>query len=174
VPPAPVAERPLLPGRAGLSLRVALETRGQPSMRFRHEGGAGELVLGLQDRRFAQRLQWAMVAAVLLAAWIGRRMPRRQQWAAVLIGISVPIGLAGLSPPAWTPLLDGLLLGALAAGALWVLLLVIARFDKSLWRSAGASGAVAMMLALVPWAWARTSLLNKARKLPPARLASRT
>jgi hypothetical protein len=148
VPPAPVAERTVLPGRAGLSLRVALETQGEPSMRFRHEGGAGELVLGMQDRSFAQRLQWTMVAVVLLAAWIGRRMPRKRQWAIVLVGLSVPIGLAGLSPPAWAPLLDGLLLGSLAAGVLWMLLLLIARFHESLGRGAGASSAVAMILVL--------------------------
>jgi hypothetical protein len=148
VPPAPVAERTVLPGRAGLSLRVALESPGEPSMRFRHEGGAGELVLGIQDRRFAQRLQWTMVAFVLLAAWIGRRMPRQRQWATVLVGLSVPIGLAGLSPPAWAPLLDGLLLGSLAAGLLWMILLMIARFHESLGHGAGASSAVAMILAL--------------------------
>ncbi|TVS17816.1 MAG: DUF1559 domain-containing protein [Planctomycetaceae bacterium] len=148
VPPAPVAERTVLPGRAGLSLRVALESPGEPSMRFRHEGGAGELVLGMQDRRFAQRLQWTMVALVLLAAWIGRRMPRQRQWAAVLVGLIVPIGLAGLSPPAWTPLLDGLLLGSLAAGVLWMLLLFVARFHESLGRGAGASSAVAVILVL--------------------------
>ncbi len=150
VPPAPVADRAMLPGRAGLSLRVALEPRSDSSLRFRHEGGAGELVLGLQDRSFAQRLRWTVIAAVLLVAWIGRRLSRKRQVAAVLVGLSVPIGLAGVCPPAGAPLLDGLLLGSLAAGGLWLLLGLLARFRESFGRLVGAASAAALVLGLAP------------------------
>lgn len=146
--PDPVAKRAMPPGRGGLSLRVALEPQGEPSLRFRREGGAGELVLGLQDRSFAQRLRWTMIAAVLLAAWIGRRLPRKRQAAAVLVGLSVPIGLAGLCPPAGAPLLDGLLLGSLAAAGLWSLLWLLARFRQTLRWSACAASGVAVVLGL--------------------------
>ncbi len=118
-------------GRARLSLRVALETEGAPAVRFRREGQPGELVLGLQDRTFARTVQAWLVAAGLLAAWIARRAPAPRRWAAFVAGAALPIGLSGLVPLAWTPLLDGLLLGALAAGALWTLLNIIAMVQTS-------------------------------------------
>jgi prepilin-type processing-associated H-X9-DG protein len=112
--------------RARLSLRVALETHGGRVIRFRREGGPGELVLGLQDRTSAHTSQWLIVAAALLAAWICRRAPGSRRAIAVVVGLAVPIGLSGLVPLAWTPLLDGLLLGALFAGCLWILQRIIA------------------------------------------------
>ena len=117
--------------RATLSLGVALETHGGQAIRFRREGGPGELVLGLQDHALAQTLQWLMVAAALLAAWIGRRVPGSRRAMAVVAGMAVPIGLSGLVPLAWMPLLDGLLLGALAAACLWILLAAIAAVKMS-------------------------------------------
>ncbi len=112
--------------RARLSLRVALETRRGQAIPFRREGGPGELVLQLQDRTFAHTLRWLLVAAALLAAWIVRRAPATWRAMIVAVGLALPIGLSGLVPLAWTPLLDGILLGALAAGFLWLLPRIIA------------------------------------------------
>jgi hypothetical protein len=132
--------------RARLSLRLALETRGERAIRFRREGGPGELVLGLQDRTCAQTLQWFIVAALLLAAWIWRRAPGPWHSMAVVVGLAVPIGLSGLVPLAWTPLLDGLLLGALAAGFLWALLRIIAAIKMRLPVSTAAAMAIGINL----------------------------
>ena len=132
--PSPQVSPPPRPAggeRASLSLGVALETRGGQAIRFRHEGGAGELVLGLQDRAFAETLQWLFVAAALLAAWMWRRMPGSRRASAVVLGLAVPIGLSGLVPLAWTPLLDGVLLGAVAAGSLWILLRIMGAVKMS-------------------------------------------
>ncbi len=63
-----------------------------------------------------------IVAACLLAAWLRRRAPGPRRAIGVIVGMAAPIGLSGLIPLAWTPLLDGLLLGALAAGCLWIFL----------------------------------------------------
>jgi len=117
--------------RARLSLRVAIETQGGQAIRFRREGGPGELVLGLQDRTSTRTLQWFIVAAALLAAWIGRRAPGSRRAIAVVVGLAVPLGASGLVPLAWTPVLDGLLLGALAAGCLWIVLRIVAAIKTS-------------------------------------------
>ena len=113
-----------------LSLGVTLDALGPQAISFRHDGGLGELVLGLQDQTFASTLQWFIAAAVLLAAWIGRRVAPARQAIAVVVGLAAPIGLSGLVPLAWTPLLDGLLLGAAAAGCLWILLRVMAAVKR--------------------------------------------
>jgi len=122
-PPAQVPRQPRIARgeRARLSLRVALDTHGGKPVQFRCESGLGELVIGLQDRTFARTLQWLVVAAVLLAAWLWRRASGPRRAMAVVVGLAMPIGLSGLVPLAWTPLLDGLLLGTLAASCLWVL-----------------------------------------------------
>ena len=96
------------------------------------------MVLGLQDSASANALEWFIVAAALLAAWIGRRVPVAWRAIAVVAGLTAPIGLAGLVPLAWTPLLDGLLLGASAASCLWILLKLIATAKMSLFQSAAA------------------------------------
>ena len=107
--------------RARLSLRLALETRGEQPIGFRREGGPVELVIGLQDRTLAGGLPWLLVATALLVAWILRRVRETWRAMAVVAGLALPIGMAGLIPLAWTPLLDGVLLGALAAACLWLL-----------------------------------------------------
>jgi hypothetical protein len=117
--------------RATLSLSVALETHGGQAIRFRREGGPGELVLALQDRSFADTLQWLMVAAALLAAWIWRSAPGPRRAMAIVAGLALPVGLSGLVPLAGSPLLDGLLLGTLAASCLWILLAVVATAKTS-------------------------------------------
>jgi len=132
--------------RARLSLRVALDTHGAEAIRFRREGGPGELVLGLQDRAAAQTLQWVIVAAALLAAWILRCARGTRRTIAVVVGLAVPLGLSGLVPLAWTPLLDGLLLGALAAGCLWLLRRIIAAIRTSVPGSATAGAAIGIGL----------------------------
>ena len=58
---------------------------------------------------------------------------------AVAAGLAVPIGLSGLVPLAWTPLVDGLLLGAVAAGCLWILLTIIAAVKTSVSGSTAAA-----------------------------------
>jgi prepilin-type N-terminal cleavage/methylation domain-containing protein len=143
VPPQP---RPAGGERARLSLRLALESPSSQAVAFRREGGAGELVLGLQDQTFAYTLQWLIVAAALLSAWIWRRTRGTQRAMVVVVGLAVSIGLSGLVPLAWTPLLDGLLLGAFAAGGLWILLPVMAAIGKSLSRSPAATLAICVLL----------------------------
>ena len=107
--------------RARLSLRLALQTHGTEPVRLRREGAPGELVVGLQDRTLARTLQWLLVVATLFVAWILRRMPESWRAIAVVAGLTLPIGLSGFVPLAWTPLLDGILMGAMAAGTLWSL-----------------------------------------------------
>ena len=143
LPPPPAKPLPQIPSaprsaggeRARLSLGVTLEPLGEQAISFRHDGGLGELVLGLQDRTFANTLQWFIVAAVLLAAWIWRRSAGLRRTIAVVMGLAAPIGLSGLVPLAWTPLLDGLLLGTLAGVCLWILLKIIAAIKPSLAKS---------------------------------------
>ncbi|MEN6451285.1 MAG: DUF1559 domain-containing protein [Thermoguttaceae bacterium] len=135
-----IAQLPAKGGkRARLSLAVSLEALDGQPISFRHEGGLGQLVFGLQDRTFAIALQWFIVAAALLAAWICRRMPGPRQAAAIVVGLAVPVGLSGLVPLAWTPLLDGLLLGALVAAGLWLLLKIVAAITASRLTSATAA-----------------------------------
>jgi len=145
-PSARVSTQPPIQGgeRARLSLRVALETHGGKSIQFRREGGHGELVLGLQDRTFARALQWFIVATALLVAWIWRRASGPRRAIAVVVGLTLPIGLSGLVPLAWTLLLDGLLLGALAAGVLWILL----RISAAIKTSVPVSTAAAMTIGI--------------------------
>ena len=130
--------------RARLSLRVAIERPESPAIRFQREGGAGELVLGLQDRTFAATLQWLVFSAAVLAAWAGRRRSKARRGIALVAGLALPIGLSGLVPLAWTPVLDGLLLGALAGAGLWIILRVIAAIRMSV---PGATAA-AMVIAI--------------------------
>jgi len=120
-PPSPAESRGFDGKRARLSLGVALETRGGQAVRFRREGGPGALVLGIQNRAFAFALECFLVGTALLAAWLGRRMRGSRRATAVVLGLALPIALSGLVPLAWTPLLDGILLGSLAAGCLWIL-----------------------------------------------------
>ncbi len=136
--------------RARLSLRVALETRQGQAVPFRREGGSGELILQLQDRTFAHTLRWLLVAAALLAAWIVRRAPATWRAMIVAVGLTLPIGLAGLVPLAWTPLLDGILLGALAAGFLWLLPKIIARVKTCLRECAPTAVVLGISIALAP------------------------
>ena len=119
--------------RARLSLRVALETHGQPAIQFRREGGAGQLSVRFQDGAFAHVLRWAVVAAVLLAAWIVRRASVIRRAVVLTIVLAAPIGLSGVVPLSWTPLLDGLLLGGLAAVVLWLLLGLLAA-SRGQWK----------------------------------------
>ena len=151
-PPVAQQRRAQRGERARLSLRVALETRRGQAIRFRREGGPGELVLRLQDRSLAHGLQWLIVAAALLGAWMGRRAPGARRGIAMVMGLAVPIGLSGLVPLAWTPLLDGLLLGALAAGCLWILLEVVAAITKRLSAPTAAALAVGLCLLFTPGA----------------------
>lgn len=144
--PRPPAPRQLAGERARLSLSIAIEAPEGQAVTFRREGGAGELVLGLQDRTFAQTLQWVLVAAALLCAWIGRRMSAARQVMAVMLGLAVPVGLSGLVPMAWTPLLDGLLLGALAGAALWIVLKVVTAMRMSATPSTAAAVAIGVGL----------------------------
>jgi prepilin-type processing-associated H-X9-DG protein len=116
--------------RARLSLRVALETHGQSSICFRREGGAGQLTLQFQNQSFARTLRWALVAAMLLAAWIWRQASGPRRAIALTVALAVPIGLSGIVPLAWTPLLDGLLLGGLAVGGLWILVRIFAMLTE--------------------------------------------
>ena len=108
--------------RAHLSLRLELETRRQKPVAFRRDGKPEELVIGFQDKSLADGLRWVLVALALLIAWIVRRARETWQAMAIIAGLALPITAAGLIPLAWTPLLDGVLLGTLAAGCLWLLL----------------------------------------------------
>ena len=107
--------------RARLSLRLALQTHGTEPIRLRREGEPGELVIGLQDRTLARTLQWLIVAAALVLAWISRGMSKSWRAIVVVAGLALPIGLSGFVSLAWTPLLDGVLLGTVAAGGMWLL-----------------------------------------------------
>ena len=107
--------------RARRSLRVMFEPLSDEAVLFRRDGGSGELVLGVQDRAFARALQACVCAAILLIAWLCRRTSGRRRALAAVAGLAVSLGGAGLVPLTWTPLLDGLLLGTLAAAGLWLL-----------------------------------------------------
>jgi prepilin-type processing-associated H-X9-DG protein len=141
--PAPLPAPPR-PDRARLSLRVGLRRPAEPMIRFRREGGPEELVVGLQDQTAARILQWLIVAAAVLAAWATRRAPGPRKAMAVVVGLALPIGLAGLVPVAWAPLLDGLLLGTLAAGTLWLVPPLVALLN----RPSSAATTAAIVVAL--------------------------
>ena len=120
----PAPETPPMRGgeRARLSLRLALATRPEQPISFRCEGEPQELVIELQDRTLASGLFWLIVATALMAAWILRRASETWRVMAFVAGLALPVGMAGLIPLAWTPLLDGVLVGTLVAGCLWLLL----------------------------------------------------
>ena len=164
-PPPPVTAEPPPPPlgprgeRARLSLLVALERPGGEALRFRREGGSGELVIGLQNRTSASILQGLVIAALALAAWAGRQTSRARRGIAVVVGLAVPMGLSGLCPPAWTPLLDGLLLGVLAAAGVWLARRVVVALKKS-WAKTAATGLAASGLLLAS--------LGVAAEVPPA------
>lgn len=122
-------------GRARLSLAMAIETQGRREVRFRHEGGSGELAIELQDSDSANALEWSIAAALLLIAWLARNAAGSRRATAVVIGVALPIGVAGLVPLACMPLLDGVLLGSLGAGCLWMLLRLIAALKASMTAS---------------------------------------
>ena len=114
-------KQPAQGDRASLSLRVALEMGNATMVPFRRDGGPGELVIELQDRSLMDTLRWFLASAIVLVAWLFRRRSAFTRAAMFLTGLALPIGLAGLIPLAWTPLLDGALIGILGAGTLWVL-----------------------------------------------------
>lgn len=145
-PPAPAESRGFDGKRARLSLGVALETRGGQAVRFRREGGPGALVLGIQNRAFAFALECFLIGTALLAAWLGRHMRGSRRATAVVLGLALPIALSGLVPLAWTPLLDGILLGSLAAGGLWILPTILAAAKSPLDRSAAVVMAIGLGL----------------------------
>jgi prepilin-type processing-associated H-X9-DG protein len=158
--------------RSRLSLSVAIETRGGEAVRFRREGGQGELIIGVQDRAFADTVQWFLVAAALLAAWLWRRRPVAQRAIAVVVGLAAPIGLSGLVPLVWTPLLDGVLLGALVAGCLWALPWILAALktvaSTTPPRSTASAIIVGLGLALVAKAGAAEEPRGKGESPPAA------
>ncbi len=138
-PPAPAPPPPPSGQRARLSLGLALDADEESEVRFLSEGGAGELVVELQDGSLGRAIQWLIAAAALLAAWIGRHAPGHRLAIAVVLGLALPIGLSGLVPLAWTPLLDGVLLGSLAAGGLWMLLIIADKLDPPALAKAAAA-----------------------------------
>lgn len=145
-PPAPAESRAFDGKRARLSLGVALETRGGQAVRFRREGGPGALVLGIQNRAFAFALECFLVGTALLAAWLGRRMRGSRRATAVVLGLALPIALSGLVPLAWTPLLDGILVGSLAAGCLWIFPMILAAAKSPLGKPAAVATAIGLGL----------------------------
>ena len=88
--------RPPSSDRARLSLRIALETGEETMVPFRRDGGPGELVIGLQDRTLVHTLRWFLVSAAVLAAWMLRRASAFWRASAFMVGVALPIGLAGL------------------------------------------------------------------------------
>jgi len=155
--------------RARLSLRIALDVPEGKPISFHRDGGPGELVLRLRDRNQALTLQWLIVAALLLAAWLWRHAPRNRRAIAFVLGIAVPMALSGLSPPVLVPVLDGLLLGTLAAGGLWMLVWGRAIVAASLPTSSAAALLIAAGLAMA----ARTTMAEQtpaqnASASPPA------
>ena len=130
--------------RASLSLRVALEMGNATMVPFRRDGGPGELVIGLQDRSLMNTLRWFLVSAIVLVAWMLRHMSAFTRAALFLLGLALPVGLAGLIPLAWTPLLDGALIGILVAGTLWALPFLWNATRKSLRLTSQVTTAAAM------------------------------
>lgn len=145
--PAAEVSRMQLGERARLSLNLELETRGEQPIGFRRDGKPEELVIGLQDKTLSGGLRWFLVALALLVAWILRRASETWRAAAIIAGLALPIAAAGLIPLAWTPLLDGVLLGTLAAGCLWLLLRIFKAFQSQL--AAPTVRAVAVAIALL-------------------------
>lgn len=150
--------------RGSLSLRVVLETRGDQEMRMRCEGDPGEMVLELQDTTFARTSKWFLFTAILLIAWLGRGLAGPRRGIAIVAGLGIPIAVSGLIPLAWTPLLDGILLGTLGAGTLWILPLVIAKLKTS--RVASHVGIIGLMLGSSLACLARADELEPAGQTP--------
>ncbi|MFW6106611.1 MAG: DUF1559 domain-containing protein [bacterium] len=133
--------------RARLSLRVGLETGGEEAVRFQRAGGSGKLICKLRDRSFARTLRWVIVALGLLGGWICRHASPSWRASAAVAGLAVPIGFSGLVPLAWTPVLDGVLLAALAATLLWLLPVSIDAIKR--WVKGSATPAAIVGVALV-------------------------
>jgi len=131
--------------RARLSLRIALETGEESMVAFRRDGSPGELAVGLQDRTMVYMLRWFLVSAAVLAAWMLRRASPFWRASAFIVGLALPIGLAGLVPLAWIPLLDGVLIGAVAAGVVWLLPSACAAMKRTL-RLAAATAILGIAL----------------------------
>ena len=134
--------------RGRLSLQLELETRGEQPVGFRRDGDPEELVIGFQDKTFAGGLRWFLVALALLVAWILRRIPQTWQATAIIVGLALPIAAAGLIPLAWTPLLDGVLLGTLAAGCLWLLSKIFGAMQSQLACPTVRAAVIALALVL--------------------------
>ncbi|NLS94913.1 MAG: DUF1559 domain-containing protein [Planctomycetaceae bacterium] len=133
--------------RARLSLRLELETRGEQPIGFQRDGEPKTLVVAFQDETLAGGLRWFLVALALLIAWILRRISPTWRAIAIIAGLTLPVAAAGLVPLAWTPLLDGVLLGTLTAGCLWLLLRILAAAKAEL--AAPILGAAAVALTLL-------------------------
>ena len=167
-PPEPVAVPVTRGDRARLSLLVDLLPHGEPAFRFRRDGGAGEVVLGLQDRTFARCLQVLLVAAAVLVAWLTRWVAVPFRAIALVLGLALPIGLAGLLPLAWAPVWDGLLLGTCFAAGLWIMTGLLSA------RAVPPFGPSATALALVAaWLVAGPAVADAPSADPPATPADR-
>ncbi len=134
--------------RARLSLRLELDTHGEQPIGFQRDGKPKTLVVAFQDKTLAGGLRWFLIALALLIAWILRRISPTWRAIAIIAGLTLPVAAAGLVPLAWTPLLDGVLLGTLAAGCLWLLLRIFsaARADLAAPRLGAAAIALALLL----------------------------
>ncbi len=115
--------------RARLSLRLELPTSGQRPVGLRRDGNPQKLVVELQDTALVDGLRWVFAALALLVAWLLRDANETRKAMAIIAGLVIPIAGVGLVPLAWTPLLDGVLLGTLAAGCLWLLRKLV-RFSR--------------------------------------------
>ncbi len=150
------AGRTMQAARARLSLTMDLDTRGWSGVAFSRHGSeeengvrkSDELVLRLQDDTFARTLEWLVSAATILVAWLRRRrsVASRAGWAAVWL--ILPIGLSGLTPLAWTLVLDGLFLGGLCSIAIWLVYALAKRLAQESRRWAPAATTAMLLLTL--------------------------
>jgi hypothetical protein len=106
--------------RGLLSLRIDVDRIGQVR-EFTGLSGDRELVIGLQDDRFATILAWLTGTLLTAFGWSRRHWSGTAKVIATLSALLIATGLIGLVPVSMVFVLDGLLIGAFG----WTALLVV-------------------------------------------------
>lgn len=113
-------------GKTGLlSLSLSLEVPANSTTKdFSYYGhqpvdsGMG-LDLQWQDRKGGDAWRWCLVTGLAMAAWLTIKVAARWRGLLAVLGITLPLGLVAVTPPACHVVLDGLFLGSLLAACVW-------------------------------------------------------
>ncbi len=104
-----------------LSLEVPLNSATKDFSYYGHQpvdSGIG-LDLHWQDRKGGDAWRWCLVTGLAMAAWLTIKVAARWRGLLAVLGITLPLGLVAVTPPACHVVLDGLFLGSLLAAFVW-------------------------------------------------------